>query len=85
MPHPQKVLYGSYSFKDQVHSKIELISRNQCTFFAKSCLPVDKSNIFTADMAEENEVENVRFKKSLEYAVTGLSINQDRLCFSNSN
>ena len=25
---------------------------------------------------EQNEVENVRFKKSLEYAVTGILINQ---------
>ena len=26
---------------------------------------------------KKNEVENVKFKKSVEYAVTGLSINQD--------
>ena len=26
---------------------------------------------------KKNEVENVTFKKSVEYAVTGLSINQD--------
>ena len=41
-------------------------------------LSVDKNNnIFTADITKKNEVENVRFKKSLEYTVTGLSINQD--------
>ena len=40
-------------------------------------LPVDKNNIFTANITEKNEDENVRFKKSLEYAVTGLSITQD--------
>ena len=28
-------------------------------------------------LQKKNEVENVKFKKSLEYAVTGLSINQD--------
>ena len=39
-------------------------------------LPADENNIFTADIAEKNEVENVKFKKSQEYAVTGLSINQ---------
>ena len=38
-------------------------------------LPVDENNIFTPNITEKNEVENVKFKKSLEYAVTGLSIN----------
>ena len=33
-------------------------------------LSVDENNTFTADITEKNEVENVRFKKSLEYAVT---------------
>ena len=40
-------------------------------------LPADENNISTADITEKNEVENVKFKKSLEYAVTGLLINQD--------
>ena len=40
-------------------------------------LPVDENNIFTANITAKNEVENVKFKKSLEYALTGLSINQD--------
>ena len=39
-------------------------------------LPVDENNIFTANITAKNEFENVKFKKSLEYAVTGLSINQ---------
>ena len=40
-------------------------------------LPVDENNIFTANIAEENEIEEVRLKQSKEYAVTGLPINQD--------
>ena len=40
-------------------------------------LPADENNIFTADIAEKNEVENGKFKKSQEFVVTGLSINQD--------
>ena len=40
-------------------------------------LPADENNIFIADITEKKEVENVKFKKSLEYAVTGLSINQE--------
>ena len=40
-------------------------------------LPADENNIFNANITEKNEVENARFKKSLEYAVTGLSVNQD--------
>ena len=40
-------------------------------------LSADENNIFKADIAEKNEVEHVRFKKSQEYTVTGLSINND--------
>ena len=40
-------------------------------------LPLDQNNIFTTNLAEKNKVEEVRFKKSKEYAITGLSINQD--------
>ena len=48
-------------------------------------MSVNENDIFAADITEKNKVENVRFKKSLEYAVTGrinvlvygLSINQD--------
>ena len=40
-------------------------------------LPLDENNIFTANLAEKNVVKEVKFKKSKEYVVTGLSINQD--------
>ena len=40
-------------------------------------LPADENNIFTADIAEKNEVENIKFKTFQEYAMTGLSRNQD--------
>ena len=40
-------------------------------------LPNDKNNIFIATLVEKNEVEEAKFKKTREYAVTGLSINQD--------
>ena len=40
-------------------------------------LPVDENNVFIANITEKNEVGNVKFKKSLEYAVTRPSINQD--------
>ena len=40
-------------------------------------LTVAKNNIITADITEKNEVENVRFKISVVYAVTGLLINPD--------
>ena len=40
-------------------------------------LPEDETNIFIANLTEKNEVEEVKFKKSREYVVTELSINQD--------
>ena len=40
-------------------------------------LPLDENNISTASLTEKNEIEEVRLKKSKEYAITGLSINQD--------
>ena len=40
-------------------------------------LPFDENKIFTPNLAEKNEVEVVKFKKSKEYVVTSLSINQD--------
>ena len=39
-------------------------------------MPVYENNIFVANLTEKNEVEEVKFKKSREYAITGLSINQ---------
>ena len=42
-------------------------------------LPIDGNNIYTANLSEKNEVQGLLFKRSNEYAVTGLSItiNQD--------
>ena len=40
-------------------------------------LPTDDNSIFVANLAEKNEVVSIKFKKSREYAITGLSINQD--------
>ena len=40
-------------------------------------LPVDDNNIFVTNLTEKNEVEEIKFKKSWEYAITGLSFNQD--------
>ena len=31
-------------------------------------LPIDENNIFTANLAEKNEIEEFQFKKSKEYA-----------------
>ena len=39
--------------------------------------PLNENNIFMANLAEKNEVEEDKFKKSREYTITGLSINQD--------
>ena len=39
--------------------------------------PVDENNIFVANLTEKNEAEEIKFKKSREYAVTGLSMNQE--------
>ena len=39
-------------------------------------LPVDDDNIFSANVAENNEIEEVSLKKDQKYMVTGLSINQ---------
>ena len=40
-------------------------------------LPTDEDNIFTANVDEKNEVQNVLLKKNNEYAVKGLSLNRD--------
>ena len=39
-------------------------------------LPIDENNIFTANISKKNEVQNILFRKSNEYAVNGLAINQ---------
>ena len=40
-------------------------------------LPTDENNIFVANLAEKNEVESLKLKKSTKYAIADLSINQD--------
>ena len=40
-------------------------------------LPLDENNIFSANLSENNEVKEIKFKKSKKYAVTGPSINQE--------
>ena len=40
-------------------------------------LSIDEDNIFLADLAKNNKIEQVAFKKSRKYAVSSVSINQD--------
>lgn len=40
-------------------------------------IPVDEGNIFLANLTENNEVTQIKFKKSKIYAMSGLSIDQD--------
>ena len=40
-------------------------------------IPLDEDNIFSANLAENNGVESVKFKKSKLFAISGLSIDQD--------
>ena len=40
-------------------------------------LPLDEDNIFSANLAKYNKVEQIRFKKLNKYAICTLSINQD--------
>ena len=40
-------------------------------------LEIDGNNVFTANISQENEVENVLFKKNKEYAITGMTIKPD--------
>ena len=37
-------------------------------------LEIDTNNVFTANISQENEVENVLFHKNKEYTVTGITI-----------
>lgn len=39
--------------------------------------PLDENNIFNENITHKNEIEKVKFRKSLEYAVTRPLINQD--------
>ena len=38
---------------------------------------MDEGNIFSANLTENNEVEQIKFKKSKIYAISRLSIDQD--------
>ena len=40
-------------------------------------LPLDENNIFSANLPENNETEEIKFKKSKNYAISGLAINQE--------
>ena len=68
------------SFRDNKVTTLKSSSENNMEpvhiFYRE--LPTATNNIFTANIAKKkNEVENVKFKTSVEYAVTGLSINQN--------
>ena len=40
-------------------------------------LLADENNVFTANISEKNEVENVKFRKSQEYGIRSMSIKPD--------
>ena len=40
-------------------------------------LPIDEDNIFSANLTENNEIEQVKLKKSKIYTISRLSIDQD--------
>ena len=40
-------------------------------------LLVDEDNIFSANLTKNNEIEQIKFKKSKIYFISGLSIDQD--------
>lgn len=40
-------------------------------------LPVNENNIFPVDLAENNDIEEVAFKKSKKYEISSLSIKQE--------
>ena len=40
-------------------------------------IPLDEDNIFSPNITKNNEVEQIKFKKSKIYAISGLSIDQD--------
>ena len=45
-------------------------------------LLAEEENIFTLNISEKNEVENLKFSESLEYGVTGMTINPDSESFT---
>ena len=40
-------------------------------------LEIDGNDVFTANISQENEVENVLFKKNKEYPITEMTIKPD--------
>ena len=71
-----KIFKKSFLNQKDIKQKKLLFKDWANTFFYKQ-LTVDGDNIFTTNITEKNEVENVKFKKSQEHGVTGLSINHD--------
>ena len=47
-------------------------------------IPLDEDNIFSANLTENNEVEQIKFKKSKVYAISGLSIDQSNVSLLNA-
>ena len=39
--------------------------------------PLDENSIFSANVIETNEIEEIKFKKSNNYAISGVAINQE--------
>lgn len=60
---------------DQINNRPELAVEPIHIFY--KVLLLDENNIFTANLTKKNKAEGVKLKKSKEYAVTGLSIDQD--------
>ena len=46
-------------------------------FFYKELLAHENNDVFTANISEKNEVENVKFRKSQEYGIRSMSIKPD--------
>lgn len=67
---PQKI-----QDKKRGHSPCQNVVELTHMFYQE--LSIGKDNIFLADLAKNNEIEQVAFKKSKGYAVSSLSINQD--------
>ena len=40
-------------------------------------LLLDENNIFSSNLTENNDTQEIKFKKSNNYAISGLSINQE--------
>ena len=40
-------------------------------------LPLEENNIFSVNLAENNETEEIKFKKSKNYTIRGVAINQE--------